>query len=85
MFAKSALPLLAASLLTAHAETILNDNFDSYPPNTVNEAGPEFVYVFTVDEEVRFSAAIDAPEPDGSVSLRPSTPDVVPYKGVGTP
>jgi len=43
-----------------------SDRFDTYPPNTLDESGPEFVYRFTIDEEVRVSAGIDFPEPDGT-------------------
>ena len=44
----------------------LSDRFDEYPPNGADESGPEFVYTFTVDEEVRLSAALRMPEPDGT-------------------
>ena len=44
----------------------LSDVFDSYPLNTVNESGPEFIYVFTVDKEARVSVQIDTPEPAGT-------------------
>ncbi|MDX9723459.1 MAG: thrombospondin type 3 repeat-containing protein [Myxococcota bacterium] len=43
-----------------------SDIFDSYPPNTANESGPEFVYSFRVDEPVRFSADLVCPESSGS-------------------
>ena len=41
-----------------------SDIVDSYPPNSTNESGPEFFYYFKVDQEVRISAEILAPEPD---------------------
>ena len=40
-------------------------HFDSYPPNTLDESGPEFIYGFTVNESVYFSADIVTPEPEG--------------------
>jgi hypothetical protein len=45
--------------------TATSDRFDSYPPNTLDESGPEFVYAFRVDEPVRVSVEIAAPEPSG--------------------
>ncbi len=43
-----------------------SDMFDSYPPNTVNESGPEVVYAFAVDKSVIFHAEIAFPEPPGT-------------------
>ena len=42
-----------------------SDEIDTYPPYTANESGPEYIYGFTVDEAVRMTAEILAPEPDG--------------------
>ncbi len=38
---------------------------DTYPPFSNNESGPEYVYGFTVDQEVYLSASLVAPEPIG--------------------
>lgn len=42
-----------------------SDAFDRYPPNTLDESGPEFVYRFCLSAPARFAADIVAPEPDG--------------------
>ncbi len=42
-----------------------SDVFDSYPPNTLDESGPEYVYVFTLPRRMTVQAYIDMPEPDG--------------------
>ena len=42
-----------------------SDAFDTYPPNTANESGPEFVYTFTIDQPARVFAEVAAPEPEG--------------------
>ncbi|MBN1945692.1 MAG: thrombospondin type 3 repeat-containing protein [Bradymonadales bacterium] len=42
-----------------------SDRFDSYPPYTANESGPEYIYGFTVAEPVRMVAELVMPEPDG--------------------
>ncbi len=42
-----------------------SDRFDSYPPNSLDESGPEYVYAFRVAEPVRVTVEIEAPEPDG--------------------
>lgn len=42
-----------------------SDVFDRYPPNTLDESGPEFVYHFCLSHPARFAADIVAPEPDG--------------------
>ncbi len=43
----------------------LSSVFDSYPPNTVNQEGPEYVYGFTLDAPAWVSAEVLAPEPAG--------------------
>ncbi|MBU1220407.1 thrombospondin type 3 repeat-containing protein [Myxococcota bacterium] len=43
-----------------------SDSIDSYPPNTLDESGPEYVYTFTVDRPVYFAAEILLPEPAGA-------------------
>ncbi|MBN2695085.1 N-acetylmuramoyl-L-alanine amidase [bacterium] len=40
--------------------------FDNYPPNELNESGPEYMYVFTLSEPARFTAKITDPEPSGT-------------------
>jgi Thrombospondin type 3 repeat len=42
-----------------------SDEFDTYPPSTVDESGPEYIYKFTVDENVHFLGEIFKPEPGG--------------------
>ncbi len=42
-----------------------SDVFDSYPPNTLDESGPEYVYVFTLPRRMTVQAYIDMPEPEG--------------------
>ena len=42
-----------------------SDQFDEYPPFSYDESGPEYIYGFTVDEPVRFSAELLAPVPEG--------------------
>jgi hypothetical protein len=42
-----------------------SDVIDGYPPNALDESGPEFVYAFTVDEPVYFAGEILLPEPAG--------------------
>jgi len=39
--------------------------FDSYPPYSQDQSGPEFIYGFTIDEPVRFTAELLAPVPEG--------------------
>lgn len=53
-------------LFTDSRDTSWSDSseIDSYPPDETNESGPEFIYHFSVDQEVRLSAEIVAPEPD---------------------
>ncbi|HUU01672.1 MAG TPA: hypothetical protein VM425_09545 [Myxococcota bacterium] len=43
----------------------ISDAFDSYPPNTVDESGPEYIYVFTLAGSSRVTAEILSPEPGG--------------------
>ena len=43
----------------------LSDAIDSYPPNELDESGPEFVYLFRVEQATRVTAWIDFPEPEG--------------------
>ncbi len=43
-----------------------SDVIDSYPPNTLDESGPEILYGFTVDEAVYFAAELLLPEPSGT-------------------
>ena len=43
-----------------------SDRFDSYPPNTLDESGPEYIYTFRVDQKVRMLAYIVSPEPTGT-------------------
>lgn len=45
--------------------TATSDQFDSYPPNDLDESGPEYIYGFVVEEEVRLAARIRTPEPTG--------------------
>ncbi len=42
-----------------------SDVFDAYPPNTLDESGPEYVYVFTLPRRMQVQAYIDLPEPAG--------------------
>lgn len=42
-----------------------SDHFDSYPPNELDESGPEYIYIFSVDREVRVNAFFGSAEPDG--------------------
>ena len=37
---------------------------DSYPPNTLDESGPEYYYAFTIDEPVYFAGELLLPEGD---------------------
>ena len=39
---------------------------DGYPPDTTDQSGPETIYTFTVDEEVRLAAVLRTPEPSGT-------------------
>jgi hypothetical protein len=41
------------------------DEIDSYPPNELDESGPEYLYVFTLPRRMRVEAWIDFPEPPG--------------------
>ena len=43
----------------------LSDSLDSYPPNILDESGPEYIYAFTLDSEARLAATVRTPEPDG--------------------
>lgn len=43
----------------------LSDEFDSYPPNTVDESGPEYIYSIHVSKEQYYYFSIRRPEPDG--------------------
>ncbi|HSW59521.1 MAG TPA: hypothetical protein VLJ60_01915, partial [bacterium] len=43
----------------------LSDEFDSYPPNSVNESGPEYIYSLKVTKEQYYYFSIRRPEPDG--------------------
>jgi len=38
---------------------------DTYPPNTLDQSGPEYIYQFRIDERARVTAEIVAPEPAG--------------------
>ncbi len=58
--------------------------FDKYPPNTSNEGGPEYMYVFSIRERASFTAFINTPEPSGTdidlhliQSLDPRNPKLV--------
>ncbi len=42
-----------------------SDVFDSYPPDELDESGPEVIYSFSLDQPVRFTAELVCPEPDG--------------------
>jgi len=42
-----------------------SDAIDVYPPSTADETGPEYIYAFSVDQPVRFSAEVSKPEPSG--------------------
>jgi hypothetical protein len=42
-----------------------SDTIDVYPPNTLDESGPEVVYAFRLDEPMRVSAELVKPEPTG--------------------
>jgi len=46
--------------------TATSDVFDAYPPNELDESGPEFIYTFALGEQARVSANILVPEPDGT-------------------
>ena len=39
--------------------------FDAYPPNALDESGPEFIYTFTLDQAARVTAELVCPEPTG--------------------
>jgi len=39
--------------------------FNTYPPNTLDQSGAEFIYAFTLDRAVYFSVEVAAPEPTG--------------------
>ena len=43
----------------------LSDEIDSYPPDDLDESGPEYIYTFTVDEPVDFAVELLLPEPSG--------------------
>ncbi len=43
-----------------------SDEIDAYPPNELDESGPEVVYGFTVDQPVYFAVELLLPEPDGA-------------------
>ena len=43
-----------------------SDIVDSYPPNELDESGPEFFYVFRLELPMTVSASIDFPEPEGT-------------------
>ena len=58
-----ALPLVHVDQgTTAGAQS---DVIDSYPPNTLDESGPEVVYGFTIAEPAYFAAELLLPEPEG--------------------
>ncbi|MBU1535246.1 thrombospondin type 3 repeat-containing protein, partial [Myxococcota bacterium] len=38
---------------------------DTYPPDTLDESGPEYFYVFTLPRRMKVQAWIASPEPDG--------------------
>jgi thrombospondin type 3 repeat protein len=42
-----------------------SDELDSYPPNEVDESGPEFIYTFSLTQPSRVTADLLCPEPDG--------------------
>jgi hypothetical protein len=42
-----------------------SDSLDSYPPDALDESGPEFVYHFRLGQPARVTAEIVCPEPDG--------------------
>ncbi len=46
---------------TTEAES---DAFDAYPPNALDESGPEYIYTFSLSEASRVSAEIVCPEPE---------------------
>ncbi len=66
----------AINLGTVTLPYVYNDNkdtnnatlrcFDDYPPNEINEGGPEYLYMFTLTEEAIFKASINNPEPSGT-------------------
>ena len=43
----------------------VSDEFDSYPPNGVDESGPEYIYSLHVDKKQYYYFSIRSPEPDG--------------------
>jgi len=43
----------------------VSDEFDSYPPNTVDESGPEYIYSLHVDKKQYYYFSIRRPEADG--------------------
>lgn len=42
-----------------------SDTFDSYPPNDLDESGPEYIYLFHLSRAARVTAEILSPEPSG--------------------
>jgi hypothetical protein len=44
----------------------VSDQIDGYPPFAQDESGPEFVYVFRIEQESRVRAWIETPEPAGT-------------------
>ncbi len=48
-----------------NTSSAISDVFDTYPPNTVDESGKEFIYAFKITAPTRFYAEIQAPEPSG--------------------
>jgi len=43
----------------------VSDEFDSYPPNELDESGPEYIYSLNVDKKQYYYFSIRSPEPDG--------------------
>jgi len=43
----------------------VSDEFDSYPPNELDESGPEYIYSLHVDKKQYYYFSIRSPEPDG--------------------
>jgi len=41
-----------------------NLEINSYPPNTLDESGPEYYYIFKLEQKSKVKAFIDDPEPD---------------------
>ncbi len=39
---------------------------NNYPPNTLNEGGPEYYYIFKIDKTTKVKAYIDFPEPENT-------------------